>query len=496
MRLTKAAAALAALTLTLSACDGRDAAGPPVGALSPTFQIFTNPVVPGGNLYPEAVFVCKEVPTADAFDFTATSTRTDLKTFVPAFSLTNHQCRMVAQAGGALFQVTVSETAEPGFQLDSIVRYNAVFSSGTLVNGAFQITSVDTLVLTSGNSATAEASGSASGALRGGLILFYNSPIPTYSIGDFVWSDLNGNGVQDAGEPGLANIPVALGGDATANTTTDANGYYLFSGLVAGDYTVTVGTPAGYNPSPSNQGGDPTKDSNGSPASVTITNADDLTIDFGFVYIPPTTVTLCKVGSAADFTVSVDGTPTDYSLGNGACQIVNSHAGGTADQTVVLTEHIPTGYTLDSIVVLGGPKYTGVNSATVTSGDAGNVTVTFYNSRITIMQGCTPGYWKQRQHFDSWTAPYTPQTLFSDVFANAFPGKTLLQVLGQGGGGLNALGRHTVAALLNAASAGVTYNYQTPADVINAFNAAFTSGNYETQKNLFEGYNEQGCPLN
>jgi hypothetical protein len=110
-------------------------------------------------------------------------------------------------------------------------------------------------------------------------------------------------------------------------------------------------------------------------------------------------------------------------------------------------------------------------------------------------QGCTPGYWKQSQHFDSWTAPYTPSTQFSAVFENAFPGKTLLQVLAQGGGGLNALGRHTVAALLNSASAGVDYD-ETTAGVISAFNAAFPGGDYETLKNRLEGFNEQGCPLN
>ena len=30
------------------------------------------------------------------------------------------------------------------------------------------------------------------------------------SIGNFVWEDMNGNGLQDAGEPGIANVPVAL----------------------------------------------------------------------------------------------------------------------------------------------------------------------------------------------------------------------------------------------------------------------------------------------
>jgi hypothetical protein len=109
-------------------------------------------------------------------------------------------------------------------------------------------------------------------------------------------------------------------------------------------------------------------------------------------------------------------------------------------------------------------------------------------------EGCTPGYWKQSQHFGNWTAPYTPGTLFSAVFADAFPGKTLLEVVGMGGGGLNALGRHTVAALLNAASADVDGDFTT-AEVITAFNAAFVSGDYETQKNIFAASNEQGCGL-
>ncbi len=112
-------------------------------------------------------------------------------------------------------------------------------------------------------------------------------------------------------------------------------------------------------------------------------------------------------------------------------------------------------------------------------------------------QGCTPGYWKQSHHFDSWTAPYTPNTLFSNVFENAFPGKTLLQVLWQGGGGLKALGRHTVAALLNAASPNADYDFSTN-DVINMFNDVYPGSkqDYNSVKNTLENFNEQVCPLN
>jgi hypothetical protein len=112
-------------------------------------------------------------------------------------------------------------------------------------------------------------------------------------------------------------------------------------------------------------------------------------------------------------------------------------------------------------------------------------------------EGCTPGYWKQEQHFDSWRNPYDPGDAFNTYFDNAFPGMTLLEVLKQGGGGLNALGRHTVAALLNAASGGVDYAFS-PASVIASFDAVYpgTKEDYETLKNTFETENERGCPLN
>ena len=228
---------------------------------------------------------------------------------------------------------------------------------------------------------------------------------------------------------------------------------------------------------------------------------------------------LCKVGpnQAFDFTVTLNGanlpvggttTPVltpDATLGYD-CERVAVKGG--APTTVSVTEAAAAGFTLDSIVVdqlvVGGgsttsTKLTGTNTG---SGVIGGQTVqgaviTFYNSADTPdpgLEGCTPGYWKQSQHFGNWTSPYTTSTLFDDVFANAFPGMTLLEVLSLGGGGLNALGRHTVAALLNAASADVDGEF-TVAQVIAAFDAAFASGNYETQKNIFAVSNELGCPL-
>ena len=94
--------------------------------------------------------------------------------------------------------------------------------------------------------------------------------------------------------------------------------------------------------------------------------------------------------------------------------------------------------------------------------------------------GRTPGYWKQECKFWDWPAGYIPSasavncpgpdadytppynataTLFDTVFgaAGGYPGKTLVWVLGNGGNlyDRDALARHIVAALLNAAK-GIT----------------------------------------
>ncbi len=68
---------------------------------------------------------------------------------------------------------------------------------------------------------------------------------PTYSLGNRVWFDTNNNGLSDATEVGIANVKVTLL-DASGNpvsgktATTDANGYYRFDGLAAGDYKVRI----------------------------------------------------------------------------------------------------------------------------------------------------------------------------------------------------------------------------------------------------------------
>lgn len=111
-------------------------------------------------------------------------------------------------------------------------------------------------------------------------------------------------------------------------------------------------------------------------------------------------------------------------------------------------------------------------------------------------QGCTPGYWKQSQHFDSWVNYTAPGPNYETVFSvDASFNKDLLGALGQGGGGEKALGRHATAALLNAGNPDVSYLY-TEAEVISLVQQAYSTGDFEGVKDLLAAQNESGCPLN
>ncbi|MCA8963025.1 MAG: hypothetical protein KDC38_21025, partial [Planctomycetes bacterium] len=110
-------------------------------------------------------------------------------------------------------------------------------------------------------------------------------------------------------------------------------------------------------------------------------------------------------------------------------------------------------------------------------------------------EGCGHGYWKQSQHFDAWPTPYPPDLPFDEVFDDTFPGKSLVEVLQLPGGGLHALGRAAVAALLNAASPDVDYPL-TADEVIQMFDDAVPGGGLQATKNELEALNDAGCPLN
>jgi len=80
------------------------------------------------------------------------------------------------------------------------------------------------------------------------------------------------------------------------------------------------------------------------------------------------------------------------------------------------------------------------------------------------------------------------------VDAMILDGRTLRDALWTGGGGEAALGRHCVAALLNAANGEVDFAYST-AEVIALVQNAYATGDFEQAKNLLAAQNELGCTV-
>jgi hypothetical protein len=156
----------------------------------------------------------------------------------------------------------------------------------------------------------------------------------TGTIGNFIWNDLNGNGIQDLGEPGIPGVAVALSGPGGARSvTTDANGLYQFTNLRAGAYSIAVTAPVGYQLVTNAQGTDPALDSNSNPASVTLPTdtSSDPTIDFGFVNLAPVLDVTAPAEQAivSQPTAMFQGTSTD---GQGIQSVtVNGKTANTTD---------------------------------------------------------------------------------------------------------------------------------------------------------------------
>lgn|GEM_PF-2765195 len=146
--------------------------------------------------------------------------------------------------------------------------------------------------------------------------------IPDFiTVGNRVWLDEDGDGVQDAGEDGIAGVPVTLTYDVLDNgvattvvleTITDANGGYIFTDLPilpeGETYTVTISPPAGL---------DGTYEEDGSLDSTVVLTSDPFgtdaanplalqpgeehdTTDFGLNWVPPVNTDGTGVGAIGD----------------------------------------------------------------------------------------------------------------------------------------------------------------------------------------------------
>ena len=215
------------------------------------------------------------------------------------------------------------DAGEPGIEGVTVILYNSAGAAiGTTTTNSlgyysftdlspddysigFQLVTATGLVLTTPDIGTNDTADSDANASTGRtpvttLVPAENDPSfdagyisPFGSIGNFVWNDLDRDGVQDAGEPGISGVPVTLlnsSGSPIGSTFTDATGYYLFPNLQPGTYSVQFPTSLvdGYTLSGQDLGGDDTTDSDpskttGITATVTLAVGQNITtIDAGY----------------------------------------------------------------------------------------------------------------------------------------------------------------------------------------------------------------------
>lgn len=86
-----------------------------------------------------------------------------------------------------------------------------------------------------------------------------------WRVGDRVWNDLDRDGIQDSGEPGLAGVAVnvfSAFGALVGTVTSGKNGAYTLEGLVPGEYRIGFANlPLAAVASPAGRGGDSRRDS-------------------------------------------------------------------------------------------------------------------------------------------------------------------------------------------------------------------------------------------
>ena len=134
------------------------------------------------------------------------------------------------------------------------------------------------------------------------------------SLGDTVFFDTDGDGVQGAGESGVAGVVVNLldgnGSpilDSAGNpfsTTTDANGNYFFSSLKPGDFRLEFIAPAGQDFTTQDAGGNDATDSDVDPTIglsqvvTLISGENNISVDAGLIdepVVPPPTASLLSL---------------------------------------------------------------------------------------------------------------------------------------------------------------------------------------------------------
>jgi hypothetical protein len=183
-------------------------------------------------------------------------------------------------------------------------------------------------------------------------------------------------------------------------------------------------------------------------------------------------------------------------------QITDTEAGGTiqlfAGLVLLTTIDLPESPEIeDGDTAVVPINVSGVTLMRVNLVESGSVDAIEFTAERGEFGGCSPGFWSQRGLRASyWTATgYAPADDYDDVFGNG-PEISLYSALtARGNASGQALLRHSVAALLNAAHPDINFPFS-EAEVIALTHAAWDDGRrnvINALKDTFDDANNLGC---
>ena len=198
-----------------------------------------------------------------------------------------------------------------------------------------------------------------------------------------------------------------------------------------------------------------------------------------------------------DFTTLFAGEADIVSL-----QITDTEAGGTIELfnglVLLTTIDLPESPEIeDGDTAVVPINVSGVTLMRVNLNESGSVDAIEFSAERVELGGCTPGFWSQRGlRAGYWLATgYAPADSYNTVFGIGSPISLYSALTARGNAAGQALLRHSVAALLNAAHPDINFPFS-EAEVIALTQAAWADGRrnvINSLKDTFDDANNLGC---